>query len=367
MYWQQPLRRQLLRLAVITSPLLALVRVAPVAILTRDEFKEMVAADERALLIGVLAPLVITVSIFLLWLFNIWLFTKHIEDPKVVRERRKKVHFYIYSFLLAMTFLFPSVIVEYFVDPELLIRRPNNLSFYPLLGTLANNAVILLIINLMLTRDSENRLALSNMQLEVNSLMAQQAQLKHQLQPHFLFNALYTLQLLIGKDADKAKRYLQRLSSFLRQSIQYARQDTIGVKEELQFCEDYLALQQVRFGDALTYTIDMGEAEQRGGKSIAAKGGKLPIFALQVLAENAIKHNAFDAEQPLRIVIKACDDNRLMVENNMLPKREIASDSNGFGLSNLSERYRLLASDELTIESSEEDKMFRVYVPILFK
>ena len=315
--------------------------------------------DERAIFIGLFAAFMVTVTIFLLWLFNIWLFTKHIDEPKVVREQRKKVHLYIYSFLLAVAFLLPSVVIEYFFGPDIPVRRPNDLSFYPLLGTVANNAVILLIVNLVLTRDSENRLALSNMQLEVNNLMAQQAQLKHQLQPHFLFNALYTLQLLIGKDADKAKRYLQRLSGFLRRSIQYARQDTISVKEELKFCEDYLALQQVRFGEGLTYALDIEEAQQQGGM--------LPIFTLQVLAENAIKHNAFDAEQPLHIEIKSCKNDRLLVENNLLPKKESFTTSNGFGLRNLSERYRLLSQQELTIESSEEDQLFRVYVPILSK
>ncbi|MEO0722916.1 MAG: histidine kinase [Bacteroidota bacterium] len=358
MYWQQPVRRQLLRLALVTSPLLAIFRMAPVAILTRDEFREVVSSEEHALMLVLIAGTVVSLTMFTLWLVNIWLFTRDI-DARIVRAERNKVQLYVYSFMISMSFLLLPVILDPIIGAHFAIRRPRDLSFYPLIGTLANNAVILLIVNLVLTRHNESRLTISNMQLEVSNLIAQQAQLKHQLQPHFLFNALYTLQLLIGKDAEQAKRYLKRLSGFLRRSIQYARQDTMSVREEVQFCEDYLALQKVRFGEGLNYTVEINEQQKREGS--------LPIFTLQILVENAIKHNAFDAERPLHIRIRTHDGQRLQVENNMLPKKTSLADSNGFGLHNLKERYQLLSPDGPTVETSQEDLIFRASVPILPK
>ncbi|MEL6657006.1 MAG: histidine kinase [Bacteroidota bacterium] len=359
MYWQQPVRQQLLRLALVTSPLLAIFRMTPVAIFNRDEFREAIGSEQYALAVTLVAGTILSLTIFVLWLINIWLFTKEIDKPETARAEKNQLRLYIYSFLGAVSFLVLPLILDPIVSVKFGLQRPAGLSFYPLVGTLANNAVILLILNLVLTRDNESRLALSNMQLEVSNLMAQQAQLKHQLQPHFLFNALYTLQLLIGKDADQAKRYLQRLSGFLRRSIQYARQDTISVQEELQFCEDYLALQKVRFGEGLNYTVELNEQQKQGGL--------LPIFTLQILVENAIKHNAFDAENPLHIQIKTHEGQSLLVENNMLPKKTSLADSNGFGLHNLRERYQLLSPNGPRVETSQEDLTFRAYVPILPK
>ncbi len=357
MYWQQPVRRQLLLLALITSPLLAVFRIAPVAMLTQSRMDEIFPAESPSLMLILFAGSFIAITIFALWLINVWLFTRDLEDTEKVRERHSNWQTYALSFALAIVLLLIPRGIEYFLEPSIAFRRPEELSLYPFLGNLANNGVILLILKLVLSRDNENRLALTNMQLEVSNLMAQQAQLKHQLQPHFLFNALYTLQLLIGKKPEQAKDYLQRLSGFLRRSIQYARQDTISVRDELGFCRDYLALQKVRFGEALNYTIDLSEEQQ--------DAGELPIFTLQVLVENAIKHNAFTADEPLHIRISSCGQGRLLVENNMLPKNEGFNTSNGFGLHNLSERYRLLSQLEPTIETSTEELAFRVYVPIL--
>lgn len=359
-YWQQPIRKQLLRLALITSPLLAIFRLAPVAILSQEQIVEIASNEQHPALLLVFAGSFISLNVFLMWLVNIKLFTKDIETLRPARPQRALLRPYLLSFAFTVGLLLIPIAIDYFLDPIFPFKRDGEFNVYPvypILGNLANNSIVLLIMHLVLTRDKENRLALSNMQLEVSNLMAQQAQLKHQLQPHFLFNALYTLQLLISKEPLQAKQYLQRLAGFLRSSIQHARQDTISIGQEVQFCENYLALQKVRFGDALSYEIGLSEGEKQQGE--------LPIFTLQVLVENAIKHNAFDAEQPLHISIKSHEGDQLLVENNLLPKPTGFTTSNGFGLRNLGERFRLLSFPEPIVETSSEEMTYRVYVPFL--
>ncbi len=357
-YWQLPVRRQLLRLALITAPLLTIFRLAPMAVLTQDHFFELFLNDTDPLHLFAIAGTFLTGSIIIMWLTNIWLFTRGLDGESTAVTETKRAQPYLWSFLIAFSMLIVPITLDHFVDQPLPFKRDDEVEYlFPILGILANNAVILLIINLVLTRFNENRLSMTNMQLEVNNLMAQQAQLKHQLQPHFLFNALYTLQLLIGKEPEQAKGYLQRLSGFLRTSVQHARRNTASISEELKFCEDYLSLQKVRFGDGLQLEISSSELQ--------GTPGELPIFTLQMLAENAIKHNAFDAEQPLRIRIVPTEDGQILVENNVRPKAYVADSDNGFGLPNLTERFRLLSQLEPRIVSVEMDALFRVYVPIL--
>ena len=357
-YWQLPVRKQLLRLALITAPLLTIFRLAPVVVISQDQLLNLFKNDANPLQLLAIAGTFLTTSILIMWLTNIWLFTRELDSDSTPITATKRIQPYLWSFFIAFSMLIVPITLDHLLVEPLPFKRNDEVEyFFPFLGILANNAVILLIINLVLTRVSESRLSMTNMQLEVNHLMAQQAQLKHQLQPHFLFNALYTLQLLIGKEPDQAKDYLQRLSGFLRTSVQHARRNTATINEELKFCEDYLSLQKVRFGDGLQLEISSSELQEMPGE--------LPIFTLQMLAENAIKHNAFDAEQPLRIRIVPTDDGQILVENNVRPKTYAAESDKGFGLPNLTERFRLLSQQEPRIVSLEMDQLFRVYVPIL--
>lgn len=349
-FWRVDERRQLLRLALVTSPLLAIFRIAP-ALIFNVKFiqKNLPHFIENNGGIA-LAAFFISCNIFLHWIFNIWLFTR--KDKQMVSDG--KWHFqYLLSYLFSLgTLLIPISIVTIL---ELPIVKNLPFNFYPLIGTVANNTVILLIINLIIARNTKAQLELKNIQLEVSNLMAQQEQLKHQLHPHFLFNALYTLQLLIQKQPKQAERYLQRLSTFLRASIRHSKQDKITVKEELAFCLDYLELQKVRFGEALQYKIDLPDCIQ--------EQAALPIFTLQLLAENAIKHNAFNVNNPLYLSIFSGEEGWICVKNNIIAKRQ-SSESTGIGLQNLKERFALLTTQEMRIEQSNQ-QYFLVYLPML--
>lgn len=155
--------------------------------------------------------------------------------------------------------------------------------------------------------------------------------LKDQLNPHFLFNALNVLTNLVYEDADQSADYIRKLSRFYRYVLEVQNEDLVELDRELGFTRDYLILQQERFGEkALQFLIRTGDGHAY----------KLPPLALQLLVENAIKHNKCSAEEPLSITIEQEGPN-LKVRNN-LQERQHEAEALGIGTSNLKRRYELL-------------------------
>lgn len=174
--------------------------------------------------------------------------------------------------------------------------------------------------------------------------------LKQQIQPHFLFNALNTLKSLIRKKPDLAEDYVIQLSDFLRTSISSQRMDVVSLQQELELCENYMAMQKIRFGEALFYQVNISDESKR--KFV------IPIFSLQPLLENAIKHNESTKQFPLTISITE-EAGYIMVKNNLKIKRFVEP-STGNGLSNLSERYRILFNEKIIIDQSSSDFIVKI-------
>lgn len=194
-------------------------------------------------------------------------------------------------------------------------------------------------------------------EIEVSQLKIANAEttnqlLRQQVQPHFLFNTLTILKSLINNNPKTAEAYLIRLSDFLRVSFSQNRKGVTSIKEELKVCEDYLEMQKMRFGEAIEYSFDVP-------KDYLDK--YLPFFSLQMLAENAIKHNKLTDESPLIIQIVARDD-VIRVSNNLQRKASV-EDTTGYGLTNLSERYKLLSGNYL--EVIDDGKFFSVGFKII--
>ena len=214
------------------------------------------------------------------------------------------------------------------------------------------NISIHLLLYFVISLDSKAALELENAQLKMKSMEATYLQLKQQVHPHFLFNALNTLKSLIRKQPHDAEIYLKRLSDFLRASVTSNDDKLTKLSSELKFCTDYLELQKVRFGDALQFSLDIPEEVQ---------SGLVPGFSIQQLLENAIKHNVFTTEHPLSIELKYADG-YLIVSNNK-QKRTIVEEISGTGLINLAERYKIISGDEIVIQ--EDEKHFSVSIKIL--
>jgi len=173
--------------------------------------------------------------------------------------------------------------------------------------------------------------------------------LKAQLDPHFLFNNLNVLAALIGENPDKAEAFTLALSDIYQYVLAQKDQNLVSLKEEIAFARNYLDLLKMRFEDGLTYHLP---------RSIDPDT-QIPPLSLQLLLENAIKHNKISAENPLKISI-TIEASRLVVLNNMNPKEKYG-DSFKIGLKNLKERYNLLNS---RLEILQKESFFVVKLPI---
>lgn len=165
--------------------------------------------------------------------------------------------------------------------------------------------------------------------------------LKSQLNPHFLFNSLNTLSSIIYQDVTLADRYIVKLSSIYRYILDQSETKLINLRDELEFVKDYFYLQQLRDEDRIQLDINILHPE---------KYQILPV-SLQLLVENALKHNAASTEKPLIIKISRVDDGYISVENNRQPKQQL-SGSFQIGLKNLAERVRIIRGKELKVEQS---------------
>ena len=208
------------------------------------------------------------------------------------------------------------------------------------LFTLSAVTIIFIIQNILILRQKEAVIESENAQLKIKNIEATYQQLKQQINPHFLFNSLNALKTLIRRQPANAEKYLKSLSDFLRTSITLDKKNVVKLEDELKFCMNYLDLQKVRFGKALEFNVNIPPA---------AMSGFLPVFSLQQLLENAIKHNALTDDSPLVLNI-SYENDRIIVSNNIREK-DITQESTGMGLSNLTERYKILSGDEVIINT----------------
>ncbi|HVO72945.1 MAG TPA: histidine kinase [Ignavibacteriaceae bacterium] len=174
--------------------------------------------------------------------------------------------------------------------------------------------------------------------------------LKSQVNPHFLFNSFNTLSELIYSDPGKADNYLQKLSGIYRHVLENGEKDLISLDDELKFVRQYFDLQKERESDKISLSIDAEDV----------KGYKIMPVSLQLLVENALKHNSMSYEKPLKIKITMQDD--YIVVSNNIQRKNIFENSTRKGLQNLSERSKLILKKELII--IENNDMFIVKLPV---
>jgi len=189
--------------------------------------------------------------------------------------------------------------------------------------------------------------------LKKENLQSQLDSLKQQVNPHFLFNSLNTLSSLMRKDVNKAEKFLDELSKVYRYLLRNNEGELINLTTELQFIESFVHLLKTRYGDALQMTISVDEV---------AKNLLLPPLTLQLLVENAVKHNIIDKQMPLLITLETDDQSWLSVSNN-LQKKSISLPSNKVGLSNIAGKYKLLEQPSIII--SETKEKFTVSIPLI--
>ncbi len=189
--------------------------------------------------------------------------------------------------------------------------------------------------------------------LQRERMMAEYEQLKSQVNPHFLFNTLNTLASLIDEDSGAAVQYTIQLSDLYRSMLAYRDRDLIFLSEEVALLQKYVFIQQSRFREGLQLHLDIPE-------DIAATKQIVPL-ALQLLVENAIKHNIVSAGQPLHIYVSASSE-AITVRNTLRPKMSKEAGA-GLGLLNISRRYALLGNRPMRYGIQENN--FIVTLPLL--
>ncbi len=192
---------------------------------------------------------------------------------------------------------------------------------------------------------------IENEHLRTAYLKSELSLLKSQLNPHFFFNALSSLSAVVREDPRKAQQYIHHLSKVFRYSLQHSEANLVSLEEELEGVRSYAALLKMRYegGFELVFPADD-----------EVNGARLPPMSLQLLVENALKHNSASVHQPLRVEITV-KDQLLEVRNNLQPVR-FPEPGTGIGLANLNERYKLILHREIEITRNSTD--FVVKLPL---
>ena len=177
--------------------------------------------------------------------------------------------------------------------------------------------------------------------------------LRSQVNPHFLFNSLNTLMNLVTEDQQQAVKYLQRMSSVFRHVLENRKEQLVLLEEEMKFIEDYIFLQKERFRENLV--VDINIPHETIHHAI------VPL-SIQILLENAIKHNTISEKRPLTIKIRVNDEGKLEVSNNLQRKNQ-AMPSTKLGLENIKDRYKFFTDEKVDI--IETGEIFSVAIPLL--
>ncbi len=190
--------------------------------------------------------------------------------------------------------------------------------------------------------------------LQEENIISQFESLKAQVNPHFLFNSLNVLSSLIFIDQAKASKFVRQLSKVYRYVLEHKDRDTISIGEELPFIESYIFLLKTRFDQNLVVALDIPDR---------AKARHVAPMVIQLLLENAIKHNIVSKAKPLSVEISVADDS-LVIQNN-LQRKSSTEISSQVGLNNIRKRYEYLTNRKVLV--TEDANHFRVTIPLLDK
>ncbi len=190
--------------------------------------------------------------------------------------------------------------------------------------------------------------------LKTENLKSKFEALKSQVNPHFLFNSLNALTNLVYADQDRAAEFIQKLSEVYRYVLDHQNDEVVTLKEEMDFLKSYVYLNKIRFGKNLTVTYENLDTWK--------EDWMVPPVALQMLMENALKHNEISTDFPLHVRVRM-EENKLVITNNINPIDHPKPDSNGLGLSNIKERFAMMTDEPVVVEKTATQ--FSVQVPLL--
>ncbi|MEO1254362.1 MAG: histidine kinase [Bacteroidota bacterium] len=192
-----------------------------------------------------------------------------------------------------------------------------------------------------------------NEQLKNQQVRTQYEVLQNQMSPHFLFNSLNTLATIIPEDSNIAVSFTEKLSEVYRYILQNKDRELVDLREEIDFVKSYLFLLRMRYPDNLSFAFDISERYF---------GLTIPPLTIQMLVENAIKHNVVSKAKPLHIDVYIENGKSIIVKNNLQRKESLAK-STKTGLENIRNRYKILGGKDIDVITSASN--FMVAVPLI--
>lgn len=326
------MKKRLYLNALISSPIIALYGISPLYVFNIYSINHFFFT-----LLGV------TVNNLIFWIINIVLI--------LYLKNSKRWVIYLLSYLITLSIIPQRAYLLKVFKSTTVFDMLEVYYLYPIVSSIAINTIILMICNSIIISEKKKSVEFKLEQLKVEQLEAQKQVLIQQLQPHFLFNSLSVLKALIKEDNEKAENYAIKLSEFLRYSVESHKTNIVALEEELKFTNDFVTLQKVRFEDAFMFQCNLpDEIMQR----------KIPVFALQTLVENALKHNYFTEKRPLKIEINYTND-CLIISNNKVSIK--VTERTLTGLANLNRRYEIIVGKSIEIIDSENS--FCVTLPLI--
>ncbi|WP_347839607.1 histidine kinase [uncultured Draconibacterium sp.] len=192
--------------------------------------------------------------------------------------------------------------------------------------------------------------AIKRMQkLKEEKLIFQYETLKTQVNPHFLFNSLNTLSSLVNTNAGLSEKFIQKLSAVYRYVLEHQDKDLVALSSEMQFVKDFFYLQKIRDGEKIELKVEFSEMNNK----------QIMPVSIQMLVENAIKHNVATRTEPLRITIHFEGMDKLVVRNDLRQRMQLSSSSK-IGLKNLNERCKLILKREIEVQETRDEFIVRV-------
>ncbi|MEO1012261.1 MAG: histidine kinase [Bacteroidota bacterium] len=275
------------------------------------------------------------------WFFHFLLGLLLLKKMWVSRDdaQQTKLLKYVLIFLFLGVSVLISIYSQKFFFDNLMNSRVYRVNF--IIRFLVSMGLIFVLVRVLKMTQRHRAKELENEMLKTAYFKAQLKNLKAQVNPHFLFNSLSSLTSLIAEDSNAAQNYVKNLAKVFRHSLAEHSSSLVDLDQEMEMFNAHLALLKIRFEDNLKVTVAMENIQKY----------RLPAMSLQPLLENVTKHNHISEKNPIHIQIFIADDTIHFVNGLTKPKYE--TPSNGIGLFNLNERYKLLLDKEIVIQKTE--------------
>ncbi|MEO1012998.1 MAG: histidine kinase, partial [Bacteroidota bacterium] len=288
------------------------------------------------------------------WELNDWLIKKEREKGKLNLRNSLKIFGQTMAFLIPFTALVYYLALFPFRDSLGIVCEDPGVQFmgdFLRANLIGCTVVFFNLFYFSMKQKEEIEEQLNNLKREM--LASRYSSLKSQISPHFLFNSLNTLTSLMYEDRDLASDFVTRLASSYRYILDNGEHDLVALEKELVFLDSFIFMMKVRHREAVKIEMNI---------QVDPSIHMIPTLALQMLVENALKHNVYSKERPLQIVISSIENEALVVKNN-LQKRNLPEETTQLGIKNIKKRYAFYTNKAVLVR--EEEDFFEVIIPLL--